>query len=209
VTVTGAVAQPGVKALEGTKVLTDVLSLAGGLTADAGPTVRIVRQPAQGQIALPDAKTDAAGFSTVDVDARALLEGRNPEKNIAILPNDMIAVPRADVVYVIGEVGKPGPIQVAGTSGTTVMEAVSASGGVLRTGAPGKARLLRKIDGQDTRQEIAVDIQKMMQGREKDIAMNVGDILVVPDSTGKRASTRALEALIQFGTMVGTYGVIH
>src|SRR5206468_1519852 len=118
---------------------------------------------AQGPIDLPEAKTDAAGFSTVDVDVRALLEGRNPEKNILILPNDMVAVPRADVVYVIGEVGKPGPIAVAGTHATTVIEAVSASGGALRTSNTAKARLLRRIDGQDTRQDIPIDLKKMMQ----------------------------------------------
>ena len=62
---------------------------------------------------------------------------------------------------------------------------------------------------QEERAEISVDLQKMMQGKAKDLPMNVGDILVVPDSSGKRATTRAIEAAIQMGTMIGTYGIIR
>ena len=46
-------------------------------------------------------------------------------------------------------------------------------------------------------------------GKAKDVPLAVGDILVVPDSTGKRASIRALEAAIQMGTMIGTYGIVR
>jgi polysaccharide export outer membrane protein len=177
---------------------------------DAGPTVRIVRKLDQGRIPLAEARSDSAsGFSTVELDARALLDGRTPEKNFVILPNDVVAVPRAAVVYVIGEVGRPGPLQLTADHSITVMEAVSTSGGVLRTAATGKVRILRRVAGQEERAEISVDLQKMMQGKAKDLPMNVGDILVVPDSSGKRATTRAIEAAIQMGTMIGTYGIIR
>jgi len=201
---------PGLKPLDAGKTLLDVLSAAGGLSPDAGPTVRIVRKLDQGRIPLAEARSDSAsGFSTVELDARALLDGRTPEKNFVILPNDVVAVPRAAVVYVIGEVGRPGPLQLTADHSITVMEAVSTSGGVLRTAATGKVRILRRVAGQEERAEIGVDLQKMMQGKAKDLPMNVGDILVVPGSSGKRATTRAIEAAIQMGTMIGTYGVIR
>ena len=210
ISIMGAVAAPGAKVLDTGKTLMDMLSAAGGLTPDAGPTVRVVRKLDQGRIPLPEATDDTGGgFSAVELDARALLDGRTPEKNIVMLPNDVITVPRADVVYVIGEVGQPGAVPLSANRATTVMEVVSTSGGVLKTAAPNRVRILRRVAGQETRAEIAVDLQAMMRGKAKDMPMNVGDILVVPDSSGKRITARAIETAIQMGVMVGTYGVIR
>jgi polysaccharide export outer membrane protein len=210
VAIIGAVTASGIKQLEGGKTLVEVLSMSGGLTADAGPTVRIARKLAQGRIPLPEAVDDPSGaFSIVDLDARALLEGRTPEKNIIIQPSDVISIPRADVVYVIGEVTKPGPVVLSGEHSITVMEAVSASGGALRTAAPGRVRILRRAAGQEKRTEIPVDLQKVMNGKADDVALSAGDILVIPDSSGKRVTTRAIEAALQLGLMVGTYGIIR
>ena len=166
VSVIGAVGTSGVRQLEGRKTLVELLSMAGGLTADAGPIVRVTRRLERGRIPLPEATDDpTGGFSTVDIDAKALLDSRTPEKNITIQPYDVIAVPRADIVYVIGEVGKPGPVLLSGGNSISVMEAVSSSGGVLRTAASSRARILRRIPGQDTRAEVSVDLQKMMHGQ--------------------------------------------
>lgn len=209
VSVSGAVTQPGIKTLEGSQTLLDMLAAAGGLTADAGPLVRVVRRPEQGPINLPGAQTDTTGYSAVDIDARALLEGRTPDKNLVLLANDVVAVPRAELIFVIGEVGRPGQLQLSSKQATTVMEAVSASGGVLRTASASKARILRRIPGQDARTEVQVDLKKMMQGKANDMPMMTGDILVVPDSSGKRFTTRAVEAAIQVGVMIGTYGLVR
>ena len=210
VSVLGAVTTAGVKQLEGRKTLVEVLSMAGGLTADAGPTVRIARKLDRGRIPLPEAADDPTGaFSMVDIDVRALLNGLTPDKNILIEPNDLISVPRADLVYVIGEVSKPGPVVLTSGNSISVMEAVSSSGGALRTAATNRVRVLRRVKGQENRTEIEVDLQKIMNGKAKDMALAQGDILVVPDSSGKRMTTRAIEAAIQLGTMIGTYGVIR
>ena len=210
VSIMGAVASSGIKQLEGRKTLVQVLWLAGGLSADAGPTVRVARPLAQGRIPLPEAQDDPTGsFSIVDLDARKLLEGRIPDKNIAILPNDMVSVPRADVVYVIGEVNKPGPVPLGGGQTVSILEAVSSSGGTLRTAAPSRVRILRRVPGQEERAEVQVDLQKVMNGKARDVALAAGDILVIPDSSGKRATTRVIEAAIQMGTMIGTYGIVR
>jgi len=210
VSIVGAVATSGLKQLEGGKTIVEVLSMSGGLTADAGPTVRIARKLSQGRIPLAEAVDDPSGaFSIVDLDARALLEGRTPEKNIIVQPSDVISIPRADVVYVIGEVTKPGPVVLSGEHSITVMEAVSSSGGALRTAAPSHVRILRRVAGQEKRTEIAVDLQKVMNGKANDVALSAGDILVVPDSSSKRMTTRAIEAALQLGMMVGSYGIIR
>ena len=210
VSVIGAVNTAGVHQLSGHKTLVEILSMAGGASADAGPNVRVTRRAEWGRIPLPEAMPDATGaYSTVDIDLKSLLNAVAPEKNIVIRPNDVISVPRAELVYVVGEVGKAGPVPISGGQSVSVLEAVSSSGGVLRSASPKHARILRKETRGDTRTEIAVDLSKIMQGKDKDIALVSGDILIVPDSRGKRATTRALEAALQAGVMIGTYGIVR
>jgi polysaccharide biosynthesis/export protein len=210
VSILGAVGESGVRQLEGRKTLVEVLSMAGGLSADAGPTVRITRQVDRGRIPLSEATEDASGrFSTVEIDVRSLLEARNPEKNIVIQPHDVISVPRAEIVYVVGEVGKPGPVPLSAGHSISVMEAVSSSGGVLRTAAPARTRLLRRVPGEVKRREMNLNLQHIMHGKADDVPLRAGDILLVPDNSGKRVTARALEAVIQAGLLIGSYGIVR
>ncbi len=210
VSVLGAVAQPGVRALGGNGTLIELLSAAGGPTADAGPVVRITRKLDQGPIPLPGAANHpATGYSIAEVPLKALMDATSPEKNIQIRPDDVISIPRAEVVYVVGEVGKVGAVPLLVGKSMTVVEALSASGGALRTAAPKNARILRVAAGGQMRTEIPVDLSKVMQGRSEDVALYAGDILVVPDSKGKRATAALLQAAIQVGVMISTYGIIY
>jgi polysaccharide export outer membrane protein len=210
VSVIGAVNTSGVHQLEGRKTLIEMLSLAGGVSVDAGPTVRIARRLDWGPIPLPNAAADpTGGFSIADIDLKSLLDGRSPDKNIVIRPHDVISIPRAEVVFVIGEVGKPGPVPLSGGNSVSVMEAVSSAGGVLRTAASSKARILRRTAGTQKRTEVSVDLKQMMQGKANDLSLAAGDILIVPGSNSKRAATRVLEAAIQAGLMFTTYGMVR
>jgi polysaccharide export outer membrane protein len=210
VSVIGAVSTPGVRQLEGRKTLIEVLSMAGGISADAGPSLRITRRLEQGRIPLPGATEDTTGgFSIAEVDVRSLLDARAPEQNIVIRPYDVISVPRAEIIYVVGEVARPGPLPLSGGHSISVMEAVSSSGGVLRTAAPTRARILRRTPGDQKRAELDIDLKKIMQGKADDLPLSAGDILVVPDSSGKRVAARAVEAAIQMGMILGTYGAVR
>jgi polysaccharide biosynthesis/export protein len=210
VSVLGAVGTPGVHQLEGRRTLVDVLSLVGGVSADAGPTVRITRRRDEGPIPLAEATPDASGqSSSVDLDVRSLLEGRTPDKDILIQPHDVVLVPRAEVVYVIGEVGKPGPVPITSGNSISLTAALSSSGGVLRNGAPKRARILRRAAVEPGRAEQNVDIGLIMQGKASDVALAAGDILFVPDNTGKRVAARVLEAAIQTGVMIGGYALVR
>lgn len=210
VSVIGAVGNSGVHQLSGKKTLVEILSMAGGTSADAGPSLRVTRRAEWGTIPLPDARRDGTGsYSMVDIDLKALLNATAPEKNITIRPNDVISVPRAELVYVIGEVGKAGSVLLSDGPSVSVMEALSSSGGVLRSAKPSQARILRRTTEGDKRSEIPVDLQKIMQGKDNDPRLIAGDILVVPDSTSKRAIPRLLEAALQTGIMVGTYGLVR
>lgn len=210
VSVVGAVAAPGVHQLEGQKTLVEMLASAGGIRQDAGPVVKITRRLEFGRIPLPGAADDAAHqYSIGEVNLRAVMDGKSPEFNIPIRPHDVISIPHAEVVYVIGEVSKAGALSLSESESLSVLEAVSSSGGMLRTAAVSHAMILRPVAGQQKRAEVPVDFKKIMAGHSDDIPLRAGDVLVVPGSTGKHAVYRALEAAVTAGTFVASYGVYH
>lgn len=210
VSVLGEVGAPGVHQLEGRKTLLEMLAVAGGLRPDSGATVKITRRLEYGRIPVPGAADDPTGqFSIAEINLRDVMDAKKPESNILIRPHDVLSIPRADKVYVIGEVGHAGSLPLNEGQTLSVLEAVSSSGGILRTAAASHARILRPIPGSSKRTEVAVDVKRILAGQSDDVPLLAGDVLVVPGSTGKRAILRTVEVAIQTGTLVATYGVVH
>src|SRR5262249_13966550 len=103
--VLGAVNTPGIHQVQGRKTLLEMISMAGGIRADAGYSIRITRQKEWGCLPLPNATMDPSGrFSVAQVNLPSIMEAKNPEQNIQILPHDVITIPKAELVYVTGEV---------------------------------------------------------------------------------------------------------
>lgn len=202
VSVIGAVKNPGVQQVQGQKTLIEMLSMAGGIdNVTAGSTLRITRRLEWGAIPLPGAKIDPTKqFSVAQMSVKSLLEAKNPEENILVKPYDVISVPRGETVYVIGEVGKAGSFLLNDSEQVTVLQALSMAGGATKMAQPQHARVLRQAPGQSSRSEIAVDLNKILDGKLPDVPMQANDILFVPNSIPKRAAIRALEAAIQMGT---------
>src|SRR5579863_4285453 len=206
VSVMGAVNHPGVFQLRGRKTLMEVVSTADGLRPDAGPRVNISREIQYGPLPLPGAKADASGkFSVADVGVKDLLSGTHPAENISVFPNDVITIPTAEAVFVIGEVKKPGEVVLKG-DGVTVLQALSSADGFGTTPAPQNSKIVRVVPGSGERKEIPVDLRKILAGKSEDIAMRPNDILVVPSSTPKKAAARALEAAVQAATGIAIWG---
>ena len=203
VSVIGAVKNPGVQQVQGRKTLVEVLSLVGGPDiATAGATLKITRQLEWGRIPLPHAADDPTGeFSIAEISLKSLLAAKNPEENILVKPYDVISVPRADLIYVMGQVTKVGAFALNDTAGVTVLQAVSLAGGFDRTAKPQDAKILRRIPGSSSRTEVAVNLKKVLSGEVPDIQMQPEDILFVPNNVPKNAGMRAIEAVIQAGTV--------
>src|SRR6266481_6962014 len=109
VSILGAVNTPGVHQVRGHKTLLEMLALAGGIRSDAGYSIRITRELGWGCIPLPNAWLDPSGrFSVAEVNLKEIMEAKNPEEDIQIFPHDIISVPKAEMVYVIGEVKRSG-----------------------------------------------------------------------------------------------------
>ena len=210
VSVIGAVTTPGVIQLQGNKTLVEILSMAGGVRTDAGHSVKITRKQQWGRIPLPGATVDPTGrFSIGEVSLKAIMEARNPEQNVLIRPEDIISVPRADIVYVIGDVSKSGGYVLNDQETLSVLQALALAGGLERTAAPQKAKILRPASGVERRTEIPVDLKKILAGVANDVAMAPDDILFVPTSRGKKAAIRTLDAVVTMGTAMTTGAVIY
>jgi len=199
--VLGAVNTPGVHQVQGHKTLLEMLSLAGGIRPDAGYRVRITRQLEWGCIPLANATLDASGrFNVAEVNLKDIMEAKNPEENIQIFPHDVISVPKAEMVYVIGEVKRSGGFVLGEHESISVLQALSLAEGLNGTADAHHARILRLNHKADQREEMAVDVKGILTGKLRDVPLQGDDILFIPGSTGKKAALRAIEAAVQAGT---------
>jgi polysaccharide biosynthesis/export protein len=208
VSVLGAVNAPGVHQVQGHKTLLEMLALAGGIRQDAGYSVRITRELEWGCIPLPTATFDASGqFSVAELNLREIMEAKNPEENIQILPHDVISVPKAEMVYVIGDVRRSGGFVLGEHQSISVLQALSLAEGLNNTADTRHARILRLKREADQREELPVDVKDVLNGKKQDVPLQGDDILFIPGSTGKKAALRALEAAVQTGTGLAVWRI--
>lgn len=208
VSVLGAVNSPGVHQVQGHKTILEMLASAGGVRQDAGYSIRITRQLEWGCIPLPGAQLDATGkYSVAEVNLRKIMDAKTPEENIQIFPHDVISIPKAEMVYVIGEVHRSGGFVLGEHQSISVLQALSLAEG-LNTGAdPRHAKILRLKQDADQREELKVDVKDALNGKKPDFPLQGEDILFIPGSTGKKAALRGLEAAIQTGTGLAVWRI--
>jgi polysaccharide biosynthesis/export protein len=192
VSVLGEVARPGVYPYTLHHRLLDLISASSGLAPNAGRLVNIFHRD--------DPKTphpvvlDPSGTDTAS--------DHNPE----LAPGDTVQVSRAGLVYVIGDVVRPGGFPVDPAQGLTVVQALSLAWGASPNAATGKALLIREQKGGRTL--TTLDLKRMLHGQEPDQPVHDRDILFVPDSTAKNLLNKALEAAVQSAVGLPIYGVM-
>ncbi len=207
ISVLGEVKDPGVHQIQGPRTLAEALSLAGGLKEDAGYTVKITRNIKYGAIPLASAKTDESGqYSVAEVNMKELLDARDPKVNIQVYPHDVITVPRAEMVYVVGEVNKPGGFALNATASVSVLQALSLAGGLSHDAFPKAARILRPDKQTSARLEIPINLRGILAGKAEDLNMRPDDVLFIPNSAARNAALRGMEAAIQIGTGIAIWG---
>jgi len=202
VSLIGEVQTPGVHQLQGQKNLFEVLSLAGGLRQEAGNVINITRRLEWGPIPLPGAANDATGqFSVASVDVKSVMDASHPAENVLIKPNDVISVPKADTIYVIGAVNKPGAYVLGEHRSLGALQVLALAQGTDKTAATNEARIMRVVAGSNDRAEIPVDLRTILSGKIPDVPLTADDILFVPTSKAKAVGFRTLDALAQMATM--------
>ncbi len=207
VSVLGSVNTPGIHPLPGPRRLIDVLSLAGGLKPDAGSRVILTRQMKWGALPVTGSKVDGTGgFSTVSLSLDDLLTAATPSENIFIRPGDVVSVPKADIVYVVGDVKRAGGFPLSSHPTISILQALSLAEGLDHDASPNRARILRPTPGGDGKpKEIPVDISKILAGQNPDVPLFANDVLFIPNSVMKSGSRRAAEAILQAATGIAVY----
>ena len=219
VSVFGAVKKPGVFQIDGPKSLVEILSMAEGLAEDAGDTVIVMRGAALsgGQVPAPDSSTpkskpnvpaandtqaseDPPGSATVESSLKNLLESGDPRYNVTVYPGDVVKVTRAGVVYVEGDVKKPGGFMLKTNENISVLQAVALAEGLTRTAAGSHARIIRTNEGTGARTEIPIDLNKILAGGLTDAMLRPNDIVFVPNSTGKSVFYGGTQAAVSVGS---------
>jgi len=207
VSVLGEVNTPGVYQLSGPKHLLEMISLAGGLRADAGTTVQITREISAGPLNVPGARLDLTGkYSSAEVELTSLTSGKDPSLNILMQPEDVVSIPKADLVYVIGNVKKAGGFMLRAKERMTVLQALSLAEGMDSTAAGQKAKILRKAEPGAERTEIAVNVKRILSNQAPDVPLQADDILFIPNNTARSVGIRTLETAVNIGSGIAVFG---
>jgi polysaccharide export outer membrane protein len=186
----GEVEKPGVYPAMSSRRLFDLVSLAGGFTVKAGKQVSITHR---------DLPTEPESVLLTSDPAKSM------ESNVVVYPGDTIVVSRAGIIYVVGDVGRPGGFVIENGEKMTVLQAIAMAQGVNRTAAMGAARLIRRSSGKP--EEIKIQLKGIMSAKATDVEMMPEDILFVPGSAAKNAMRRGMESALQIATSVAIYGV--
>lgn len=188
VSVLGEVKNPGVYPLAGKHGVLDFLSVAGGLTPYASKSVSLTHR--------------APPWETVTVNL-AGAHGDELQNDVEVQPGDRIVVLKAGVVYVIGDVGKPGGYLIEGKGTVTVLQALALAQGVNRT-AKSNGSLIRNTPGGRTETQLALN--KILANQAPDVTLQDGDIVYVPVSGAKEWTNKGVTAILQMAVGMVIYG---
>ena len=158
VQVLGAVKKPGLVHLTGRNTVLDVIAEAGGVTGAGVAEVRVK---------FSDADRESVSLSLEDLMA-------DQDKNLRLSAGDVVHISEGMVVYVSGEVNKPGSVPF--TEGLTVTQALSKSGGTKRTARTREAYILRG------EQRISINLKKVLRGKAADVMLRPDDQIVLQES---------------------------
>jgi len=194
VSVLGEVARPGVYAYTLHHRLLDLISAASGLSPTAGRLVNVFHRDDQ---KTPHPVVLDPGGTDTSTD-------HNPE----LVPGDTVQVSRAGLVYVIGDVVRPGGFPVDPAQGLTVVQALSLAWGPAQNAATRHGLLIR--EQKSGRTLTTLNLGRMLHGQEPDQPIHDRDILYVPDSLAKDIWTKTLESAIQSAVGVSIYsGLVY
>ena len=174
VSVFGEVKTSGAYSIATPRPILDVLALAGGLTPEANRHILIERNGDQ---------RHPLDYYVSNNGAQAI------DRQVMVDPGDTIVVSRAGIVYILGDVNRPGGYVMSNNeSQLTLLQGLALAGGVTKAAKQGHAHLIRKKpDGGYTDTELSVgDIQK---GKHPDLALLPGDVLYLPFSYARNLAT--------------------
>lgn len=208
ITVAGAVKSPTVIQAVGRVTLLEALSQAGGITADAGEIITIARPVPPANPSDPSSESSPGKSLTVNLSQ--LLDSGDPKYNIPLLGGDVVNVSRAGIVYAVGAVQRPGGFVMAQDhEQMSVLKILALTGGLTTTAKSHDAVILRRNDSTGVRQQVPVDVRKILTLKASDVLLAQDDILFVPDSAASHALHRTGEIAIGLASGAALYRLAY
>ncbi|MFQ6070967.1 MAG: polysaccharide biosynthesis/export family protein [Candidatus Aminicenantales bacterium] len=171
VSVLGAVQNPGPYELLGRQTVLSIISLAGGLTPDAGNEIIVLRETPEGK------------STSIRIPLEELILKGDPRYNIPLEPNDIVNIPVDKIVYiyVLGQVKTPGALQVKRSSIPTLLQAIAQAGGFSER-ARKSAILIKRLNKEGKEVQIKINATHIIKGKKKDFQLKENDTVFVPET---------------------------
>jgi polysaccharide export outer membrane protein len=190
INIAGAVRKPVTFQATGRVTLLEALARAEGLAPDAGLEV-LVTQP-EGLVRR--------------IPVKALIDDADPEMNLRLVGGEEIRVPEAGKIYVVGNVKKPGAFAVRDNADTSVLKLLALAEG-LAPYASKQAYIYRREASAGSKQELPIELDKILKRKSPDVPLEANDILYIPDNTGRRATMTAIEKVLLVGSGFGAAAI--
>ena len=220
VVLSGAAKKPGLYPVYGYTTLLQLLTLAEGLSDDAGNTAIITRGqsapqgsgPALGQAVESAAAENAKGVTspTFKVNVWQLWQNGDASLDVDLYPGDRVMIQRASLVYIVGAVNRAGGFVLNEQEPMTLISAMAVALGYTHLAKASEAEIMRKnprVPG--GRELIRVDLKKVLSLHAPDQQLIANDILFVPESGAKRTLDTLTSGLISAGTSASVYRVAY
>ena len=210
VSLVGAVARPSVYQIVRPTTLLELLANAGGITDEAGSVVLVTRAtglPAARTVSDSTSEKPGADSQTISIRLQDLLESGDPSFNIQVFGGDVVSVPRAGIVYVMGRgITQPGGyvLQSHGEQ-ISVLKAVALAHGTTGFAKADDSVIMRNNPLTGQREVIPVHLKRIEHRKAEDVIMKSTDILYIPDSVGRKVLARGAEVAIGVGTSLAIY----
>jgi polysaccharide biosynthesis/export protein len=178
-------------------------------TAPTAPKSPVLPSVAPGAEPPPQVEPPVLTASnTITINLSQILETGNMNSNIILEPGDVVTVPHAGIVYVLGAVNRPGGYTVSNDRAQfTTLKVLSLAGGLTHTAKSDHAVIVRK-DSTGKQHEVDVDLKKVVRFQAEDLQLRPSDILYVPNSGAKATLVKLSELSLAVGTGVLIYRLV-
>jgi len=190
ISVAGAVRTPiTFQPVEKKTTLLEAITRAGGLAPEAGSEILVTAPQSPATNAPPLVRR---------IQVKALIDAADPAANILLDGGEEIRVPERGKIYVVGNVKNPGAFAVQDPSGTSILKLLALAQG-LTPYATNEAYIYRVEGGTTSKNEIPVDLKKIMERKAPDVPLLPNDVLYVPDNHHRRATMDTVKVVAGLG----------
>ena len=190
ISVAGAVKTPiTFQPVEKKTTLLQAITRAGGLAPEAGSEILVTA---------PQSPAGDAPPLVRRIQVKALIDAADPAANILLDGGEEIRVPELGKIYVVGNVKMPGAFAVQDPSGTSILKVLALAQG-LTPYATNEAYIYRVEGGTTSKNEIPVDLKKIMDRKAPDVPLLPNDVLYVPDNHHRRATMDTVKVVAGLG----------